>query len=72
LSNGTREYATTLGLDANRVISEVLARTHTARVREDFRGGALWCQRHTTLFINGMRHEGGTDALLATLIERGL
>jgi protein-disulfide isomerase len=66
-------YASTLGLDANRVISEVLAGTHAARVREDFRAGARGGVNGTpTLFINGVRHEGGPDVLLAALIERGL
>jgi protein-disulfide isomerase len=67
------QYATTLGLDANRVISEVLAGTHAARVREDFRSGARGGVNGTpTLFINGVRHEGTPDSLLAALIERGL
>jgi len=66
-------YATTLGLDANRVISEVLTGIHSARVREDFRSGARGGVNGTpTLFINGVRHEGSPDALLAALIERGL
>src|SRR5271170_4756304 len=34
------QYATTLGLDASRLINELSAGTHAARVREDFRGGA--------------------------------
>jgi protein-disulfide isomerase len=67
------QYATTLGLDANRVISDVLAGTHAARVREDFRSGARGGVNGTpTLFINGVRHEGTPDSLLAALIERGL
>jgi len=66
------EYASTLGLDANRLIGEVLAGIHTARVREDFRSGARGGVNGTpTLFINGVRHEGGLDTLLAALIERG-
>jgi len=67
------QYATTLGLDGSRVISEILAGTHAARVREDFRAGARGGVNGTpTLFINGVRHEGGPDVLLAALIERGL
>jgi protein-disulfide isomerase len=67
------QYATTLGLDANRVISEVLSGTHTARVREDFRSGARGGVNGTpTLFINGVRYEGAPDSLLAALIERAL
>ena len=65
------EYAATLGLDAGRLIDEVLTGVHTARVREDFRSGARGGVNGTpTLFINGVRHEGGFDALLAALIER--
>jgi protein-disulfide isomerase len=67
------QYARTLGLDANRVIAEISAGAHTARVREDFRGGARGGVNGTpTLFINGVRHEGSPDELLAALIERGL
>jgi protein-disulfide isomerase len=67
------QYASTLGLDVRRLIDEVLAGTHTARVREDFRSGARGGVNGTpTLFINGVRHEGSPDALLAALVERGL
>ena len=66
------QHATTLGLDGGRVIGEVLAGTHTPRVREDFRAGARGGVNGTpTLFINGVRHEGGPDALFDALIERG-
>jgi protein-disulfide isomerase len=66
------QYATALGLDANRLITEVLAGTHTARVREDFRSGARGGVNGTpTLFINGERYEGRPDSLLAALIQRG-
>ena len=66
------EYAATLRLDARRLIDEVLTGVHSARVREDFRSGARGGVNGTpTLFINGVRHEGGLDALLAALIERG-
>jgi protein-disulfide isomerase len=65
-------YATTLGLDANRVMSEVLTGVHTARVREDFRSGAHGGVNGTpTFFINGVRYEGTPDSLLAALIEHG-
>jgi protein-disulfide isomerase len=67
------QYASTLGLDVRRLIDEVLAGTHTARVREDFRSGARGGVNGTpTLFINGVRHESSPDALLAALVERGL
>src|SRR5579871_5396135 len=35
-----QEYASSLGLDSKRVIDEVLAGAHAARIREDFKGGA--------------------------------
>ena len=67
------QYAATLGLDVRRLIDEVVTGVHTARVREDFRSGARGGVNGTpTLFINGVRHEGGPDALLAALIERGM
>src|SRR5258708_37421543 len=34
------EYAAALGLDAKRLMGEVLSGAHAGRVREDFRGGA--------------------------------
>ena len=67
------KYASTLGLDARRLIDEVVTGVHTARVREDFRSGARGGVNGTpTLFINGARYDGAPDALLAALIERGL
>ena len=55
-------YAATLGLDAERLIKEVLADTHTARVREDFRSGArLGVNGTPSFFINGVRYDGRTD-----------
>jgi len=67
------EYATALGLDARRLITEVLAGEHLARVREDFRSGARAGVNGTpTLFINGIRYSGApqADALLAALTTR--
>ncbi len=67
------EYASTLGLNARRLIDEVVTGVHTARVQEDFRSGARGGVNGTpTLFINGARYDGAPDALLAALIERGL
>jgi protein-disulfide isomerase len=63
-------YAAALELDARRLIGEVLAGAHTARVREDFRSGARGGVNGTpTLFINGVRYEDRLDAdgLLAAL-----
>ncbi len=55
-------YAATLGLDAERLIKEVLGGTHTARVREDFRSGArLGVNGTPSFFINGVRYDGSPD-----------
>jgi protein-disulfide isomerase len=65
-------YATTLGLDATRLLHEIQTGTHASRVREDFRSGARGGVNGTpTLFVNGVRHEGPPDSLLAALIQRG-
>ena len=64
------QYARALGLDARRLIGEVAAGAHTARVREDFRSGARGGVNGTpTFFINGARYDGETsvNALLAAL-----
>jgi protein-disulfide isomerase len=65
-------YAADLGLDA-RLISEVIAGAHAARVREDFRSGARGGVNGTpTFFINGVRYDGApdVDALLTALTQR--
>jgi protein-disulfide isomerase len=65
-------YAATLALDASRLINEILAGSHAARVREDFRAGARGGVNGTpTLFINGVRYEGTPDALLAAIVDLG-
>ena len=64
------EYATALGLDAERLIREVLAGAHASRVREDFRSGARSDVNGTpSFFVNGVRYDGQTDVheLLAAL-----
>ena len=67
------EYASSLGLDVRRLIDEVLTGVHMARVRDDFHSGARGGVNGTpTLFVNGVRHEGGPDLLFASLMERGL
>jgi protein-disulfide isomerase len=66
-------YAASLGLDGPRLIAEVLAGTHTARVREDFRAGAREGVNGTpTFFINGVRYDGAPDveAMVAALQQR--
>ena len=67
------QYAADLGLDARRLISEVVADAHIARVREDFRSGARGGVNGTpAFFINGLRYDGApdVDALLAALTKR--
>jgi protein-disulfide isomerase len=70
--NDLAGYAESLGLDASRLMEEVAKGTHTARVREDFRGGVRNGVNGTpTFFINGGRYDGSLDAasLLAALTE---
>ncbi|HLX69086.1 MAG TPA: DsbA family protein [Verrucomicrobiae bacterium] len=66
------EYASTLGLDSQRLMEEVRSGAHTARIREDFRGGARNGVNGTpTFFINGERYDGelSEEALLEALGE---
>src|SRR6267378_7702157 len=66
------QYAEALGLDARRLMSEVLAGAHTTRVREDFRSGARGGVNGTpTFFINGLRYDGAPDfdSMLAALTQ---
>ena len=56
------QYAGDLRLDARRLINEVVADAHVARVREDFRSGARGGVNGTpTFFINGVRYDGAPD-----------
>ncbi len=64
------EYATELGLDADRIRGELEAGTYTPRVREDFMSGVKSGVNGTpTFFINGVRYDGSwdRDSLLAAL-----
>jgi protein-disulfide isomerase len=64
------EYASMLGLNGKRLINEVLAGTHTTRVRQDFQSGARQGVNGTPcFFINGVRYDGapGVENLLAAL-----
>jgi protein-disulfide isomerase len=66
------QYGATLGLDARRLIAEVLAGAHSARVREDFRSGARGGVNGTpTFFVNGVRYDGtpSVDGLMAALTQ---
>src|SRR2546421_2546637 len=52
-------YAKELSLDARRLVSEVAARAHSARVKEDFKSGARDGVNGTpTFFVNGVRYDG--------------
>jgi len=66
-------YAAALALDAKRLMSDVLAGTHTARVREDFRSGArLGVNGTPSFFINGVLYDGAVavDDLMVALAEQ--
>ena len=67
------EYASALGLDAQRLLGEVRSGAYGDRIREDFRGGARNGVNGTpTFFINSVRYDGEieVDALLAELNAR--
>ena len=64
------EYATDLGLDADRVRGELDAGTYRTKVKEDVLSGLKSGVNGTpTFFINGERHDGSYDleSLLAAL-----
>jgi protein-disulfide isomerase len=66
------QYASALGLDAKRVLKEVMSGAHAARLKEDFRSGARLDVNGTpSFFINGVRYDGSLDVedLLAALTE---
>lgn len=61
-------YAASLGLDARRMMDEIMNGTHVARVREDFRTGVRSGVNGTpSLFINGVRFDGEVN--VASLLE---
>jgi len=65
-------YAAALSLDARRLVSEVRAGAHVARIREDFKSGVRGGVNGTpSFFINGERYDGarGLDPLLAALTQ---
>ena len=67
------EYATELGLDAQRVMSEVRSGAHSSRIRKDYRSGEQNGVSGTpTFFVNGEPFEGEptADELIAALTER--
>jgi protein-disulfide isomerase len=60
--NMLAQYASGLGLDAERLMQEVVAGVHALRVREDFKSGARGGVNGTpTFFINGERYDGELD-----------
>ena len=66
------DYALFLGLDAERLLREIVAGSHRARVREDFISGTRLDVNGTpTFFINGIRYDGPATehALFAALTE---
>lgn len=66
-------YAAEIGLDAKRLIGEVLSGAHATRVKEDFRSGARNGVNGTpTFFVNGVRYDGAPSAedIIAALSER--
>src|SRR5213079_461133 len=68
------EYATDLGLDADRLRGALDAGTHAARVRDDFMSGVKSGVNGTpTFFINGVRYDGSWDFTdLVSAIEASL
>jgi protein-disulfide isomerase len=58
-------YAQELGLNAERLMSDVLTDHYVARLREDFKGGTRSGVNGTpTLFVNGQRYDGPRDVEL--------
>jgi protein-disulfide isomerase len=68
-------FASDLGLDAKRLLSEILGGKHLPRVREDFQAGLRAGVNGTpTLFANGVFYDGPPDveALLAAFAKTSL
>ena len=69
------EYAEALGLDAERLIEEVISGAYAGRVREDFKIGVRAGVNGTPcFFINGQRYDGarGLEPLLAALSQSAI
>jgi protein-disulfide isomerase len=68
------EYAAMLGLDASRLIREVMANVYAGRVREDFSSGVRSGVNGTpSFFINGVRYDGprALEPMVAALAYAG-
>jgi protein-disulfide isomerase len=64
------DYASTVGLDVERWVSDMEAQAHAERVRADFMSGVRSGVNGTpTFFINGLRHDDSYDVetLLAAI-----
>ena len=65
-----RDYASLLGLDANRLIQDVMSGAHADRLREDFLGGEhIGVNGTPAFFVNGVRYDGALDGLFAALTD---
>ena len=65
-------YAVALGLNAKRLIQEVISGAHAERVREDFNSGVRAGVNGTPcFFINGQRYDGARalEPLLVAVSE---
>ncbi len=68
------EYAAELGLQANRLIRQVMAGHYAGRVQEDFQSGIRGGVNGTpSFFINGRRYDGpfAAEPMLTALAEAG-
>lgn len=67
------EYAAAIGLDASRLLADVLNHRFQERIRDDFKSGVRGGVNGTpSFFINGERYDGarGLDPLLAALTQQ--
>jgi protein-disulfide isomerase len=66
------DYAVAAGLNAKRLLAEVVSGAHVARVQEDFKSGVRGGVNGTpAFFINGVRYDGdrGVEAMVSALTE---
>lgn len=68
------EYASEVGLDAGRLIRDVMAGHYAGRIREDFQSGVRSGVNGTpSFFINGRRYDGplGVEPMVMALAQAG-